>query len=71
METDKYVELARALCDRIGAFQQADAEIIAEAAVRTFPCLRDADEECAQAFVDRLVPALRAQIALNNSGFLA
>jgi hypothetical protein len=68
---DKFVELARVLCDKIGAFTLEDADLIASACLRVLPPLRDADQESAQAFVDRLVPALRAQIASTNAEFLA
>jgi hypothetical protein len=74
METqtpDTFVELARVLCDKIGAFTLDDADLIAEACLRVLPPLKSADEESAQAFVDRLLPALRAEIALRNSGYLA
>lgn len=63
-ETDKFCQLARVLCDLIGAFTPDDAELIAEAALRVLPPLRGADEAVAQNFVDRLVPALRGSNCL-------
>jgi hypothetical protein len=69
---DKFVELAQVICERCfcGCLPD-DANVIAEGVVRALPCMREASEEAAQAFVNRLVSALEAHLALHRANWMA
>jgi hypothetical protein len=68
MDTDKFAEFAETLERRCFVGWMPEPGIVCEAVLRAMPeIFRDATEDETQAFTNRLLLALRARIALQNS----